>query len=365
MKTTPLITFGALLSLWAICATPAVAAEAPADDFSSYSTEELTAVLTEQLTSIDSLYCEYEIHYGDAPHPVRCRYASSGNMWHYTELSADQGKVKENTTCCDGSVVYAFVVTRSQGGEDQWGSVQLQDPRDTVTLAPECLLGKIIRNVDRSVVDVLQWGEVARSEETFPDGTPGIRLAVCSVSSANVRAKGTKYDVAVTLDQAHDLLPRDMLTVQSEVNRDWPEWAQHWTLLEYRQVVDERTKEQRWFPVSGVLEQGQTNSPRISITIDEVRVNAALASSLFQPEVPDGTTLADARSNGSGRVGIKGKETVVDRRIAGLARQTQPEPRRLLTVFLWGAVPLLCVLAIWYVWRLRIKSSSIEKRGKS
>lgn len=169
------------------------------------------AALTDQLTSIDSLYCEYSIQYGDSASPVKSRYARSGIQWHGAELSLDEQRLQENTFSYDGHLVYGFVVRRQPDGPDDWSTVQLQDPRDQENLDPEALLGGTLSNVSRSIVDALELAEVTKSEATLPDGTVGIRLLARAVPTAVASSEELKYDVAVTLDPKHGLLPAEIL----------------------------------------------------------------------------------------------------------------------------------------------------------
>jgi hypothetical protein len=271
------------------------------ESVSAYSTEELVAALTDQITSIESLDCRFSIQYRDSATPVKCRYARSGKMWHYTELSGDQQQVNERTLCCDGNLLYTFSVTHQQPGEDKCDSVELQNPRAQGNLDPERLLGEGLSNVSRSVVDVLKLPGVTKSQETLPDGTIGVRLLAHAVPTAVAGPKQMKYDVAVTLDPKHSLLPREILITQSEENVTWPGWAHQWKIVEYRQCVDERTSRQRWFPVSGVLTQGSTGAPTIRMTVDEVRINAALPITLFCPTIPGAANVFDMRADGRGQ----------------------------------------------------------------
>jgi len=283
-----------LLAAWLVLLTTAFAGGvATADEnVSAYSVEELVAAATEQLTSVESLDSRYSIQYGDSKAPVRCRYARSGSMWNYTELSTERGQEKEKTYCCDGSLIYAFYVIRQQTGKDKWSIVELQEPRAQGNLDPERLLGERLSNVSRSIVDVLKLPSLTKSEETLPDGTIGIRLLARAVPRAIAGPKQLKYDVAVTLDPKHDLLPREILITESGDNVTWPGWAHQWKILQYRQSLDERAHRQRWFPVSAVLTQGTTKAPPpIKMTVDEVRINPTLPLTLFRPNIPNGAGL--------------------------------------------------------------------------
>jgi internalin A len=275
-----------------ILAAALAAAVALADDkVSVRSVEQVVAALADQVASIESLDCRYSIQFGDSATPKRCRYARSGKMWHETELSVDQNQVKERTLCCDGNLTFNFTVTHLQPGGDKWSSVQIQDPREPGSLKPDELLGERLSNVSRSAVDVLKLPGVKKSEETLPDGTMGIRLSAFSVPRAIPGPKQLTFDVAVTLDPKHSLLPREIVITQPKEDVRWRGWEQRWKILEYRQFLDERAKRRRWFPISGVLTQGSTGSPTIKMTVQEVRINATLPIELFRPTIPGDATI--------------------------------------------------------------------------
>ena len=136
----------------------------------------------------------------------------------------------------------------------------------------------------------------------------GVRLLASDVPGARVEAKGLKYDVAITLDPKHDLLPADILITESKKTITWPGWEQRWKVLEYRRVVDEQTKRERWFPVSGILTQGRTKSPAgkmpptCKITVDKVQINPKLSPTLFRPAVPVGPSINATTPAGRGQL---------------------------------------------------------------
>jgi hypothetical protein len=100
-----------------------------------------------------------------------------------------------------------------------------------------------------------------------------MRVSALGVSRAPPNPKELKYDVAITLDPEHGLLPREILITLPKDDVRWPGWEHRWKILQYRQFLDKRTKRQRWFPVSGILTQGPANTvPTIRMTVQEVRI---------------------------------------------------------------------------------------------
>lgn len=311
----------AVLLIAAVAVQSARSEEHTQEQSSEYSVEELVAAVTEQLTSIESLYCEYSWQFANSPRPTRCRYARSGSKWHYAELSFDAERKadKENIYCFDGNLVYASVVRNPQGKDPQWGSVHLQDAREQESPDPDSLLGAKLSNVNRSLPQVFALVDVTKLDASLSDGPPGFQLRALAVPTSRTGPEIMKYDVSVTLDAVHDLLPREIRITESEETGTSPEWAQHWIINEFRRIRDERTDRERWFPVSGTFEQGKTGAPAMTMVVDQVRINPILPETLFRPEIPDGVTLADTTSTGHGKMAYKGREFLQDADINGLA----------------------------------------------
>jgi hypothetical protein len=281
-------------------------------------------------------------------------------MWRYAELVAGkQGQTTERVVCYDNSLVYAFTVTR-QGSKDKWGTVQLQNPRAQPNLHPDYLLGLQLSNVNRSIVDVLRMGEVTKSDLLLPAGTRGVRLLAHAVPSAEPGPKQLKYDVAITIDPKHDFLAQEIVVTESAANISWHGWEQRWTIVEYRQFVDERTSRHRWFPVLGILTQGKTKAQPIQIKVGAVRINQSLPLTLFHPQIPDGTTVADNTSDGRGQLAIKGGKYAIAKRIKDLtdeARLASGSPFNGLFILLTIVAIVALVLGFAFVWRKRIRLS--------
>lgn len=340
------------------------------DKSTTYSAEELVAAVTQRLSEVTSLYCEYTIRYGNNADPVRCRYARTGDKWHYSELSHDQARMadKQNTYCFDGDIVYAYVIRSQANDEDvEWSSVHLQDPRAQGNLCPDFLLGAKLSNIGRSIPEALEMAEnVAKSGEMASADTITTTLAARGILAARTGPEQMKYDLSIALDPEHDFLPREIRITESDENITWPGWANHWTILEYREVLDERADRKRWFPVSGILKQGGTDAPTIEMLIDDARINSDLPSSLFHPEIPDGVTIADTTAAGHGRMAIKGGKPAIDTRMKELVGRAREAAGQSATSRMWLVVinvVLLAILLLVYVVRKRVLQSSQRKKG--
>ena len=94
--------------------------------------------------------------------------------------------------------------------------MQVHDPRKNELSGPDGLLGVVVQNLLRSIVDVLASAkQVTKSEQSLPDGTTGFRLVARNITSARPEAT-MNYTVAVTLDPAHDFLPCEILVTSPE-----------------------------------------------------------------------------------------------------------------------------------------------------
>jgi hypothetical protein len=288
-------------------------------EISSYSVEEIVAGVTDKLTSIASLDCEYLIQYGDSA-PVRCRSARSGAMWRYEELTTGQQDQKaERIYCCDDNIVYACTL-RHQRGKEKWALVELQDRRAQENHDPDELLGVRLCNISRSLAEVFELG-APKPEKRLADETNRVGLLAKAVPSQTRGSEKLKYDVTVKIDPARDFLPQELTITESADNITWPGWEQRWKILDFRQVLDERTNRQRWFPVLGILSQGKTKAPTIKMQVDKVRINPTLPLTMFRPQIPDGTTVSDVTRDGSGKIVIKGGHIAISNRIKDLTEQ--------------------------------------------
>jgi hypothetical protein len=287
-------------------------------------TASLVAAVCERLTSIDSVYCEGETQFVSEK-PVKYRYARRGEMWHYTEPTRDG---RDNTSCFDGEHEFTFAVGHPRENPRNWTSVQSHGPRKNDRFGPDGLLGAVIANLRCSVVDVLGSAkEIAKSDEVLPDGSPGFRLVVREVKVARPGVK-EPFVVAVTVDPAHDFLPREVLVTPSGV----ADWSEDWKVLEYRQVIDERTGGKRWFPVRGTM------SHKLEVRIRDVRVNANLPSTLFHPSPPDGVAVVDVTPAGNAKAAAERIAKAFDQpgtlhaRVTRALEDARPQCQRLLIV---------------------------------
>jgi hypothetical protein len=284
-----------------------LAAAADPQDAAAWSVERLVDAVKAESLSIDSVYCEFSYRFNNSKHPTKCKFARSGGKWHYAELMNSPEGQSENISCCDGQLEFTFIVAHLPKAPSSWSGVQLHLPRrEYPGFTPECLLGTNLSNVSRSAADAftLKGVAVTKSEVSLADGTKGPRLLASDVSAAGADANGLTYDVAVTLDPKHGLLPAEILVTQPEKRATRPGWEQRWKVQEYRRIVDEKTKRERWFPVSGILTQGLPNAPTVTLTVDKVQINPKLPSTLFRPDVPVGTSIDDTTPDKRGRLFI-------------------------------------------------------------
>jgi outer membrane lipoprotein-sorting protein len=278
------------------------------EEHSNFTAEELAVLVTERITNIETLDCDFLVDYhspeGAAGRRVTYRFAREGRNWHFTELSTDESSHvnKENTTCFDGDKVYSLRISTNEDSTKKWNMVGLQDGHAQGNIDPEYLSGAKLSNINRSLADVLSIKTLKRLPTDDPNA---LVLNVTGISADRTDSGNTLYDVTVELDATHDFLPRDILVTQSKETITWPGWSHRWKILEYRQVLDEASGKERWFPVRGRLEQGSRRPP-IDLTVQTVRINAKLDPTLFHPEIPDGTTIMDETTSGAGRLTVKG-----------------------------------------------------------
>lgn len=333
----------------------------PDNNVTDYSVEELVAAVSDKLTSIESIDCEYSVQYGDATDPIKCRFARSGSMWRYEEIISEEqnGLKNENILSYDDRIVYSYTITH-QTGKEKWGFVELQDPRLQENHDPDEMLGLKLSNISRSIIDVFKRGRLKKSENKLLDGTMGITMSARDVPRA--LEEKLKYDVAITFDPNHDMLPREILITESEGHITWPGWEQRWKILEFRQLLDESTNHQRWFPVSAILTQGRTRGPTIRMKADKIRINPSLPMAFFRPDIPEGTTVSDVTVDGRGKLAIKGSHFVIGNRIKELtdqARSDRKHSRRGWQIF--AAIAMVVLSILFFVWRTLRRRSKVSR----
>ena len=132
-------------------------------DDQNQSAEKLVNGLTETLTSIHSVYCEFTqvVKTGDkSTSTKRLRYARFDDKWHMTEFSIEDDKVnsKESVVCFDGETVYSYFVTRSPDGKLRDGVVQIQMnySREPPIVSPEYRIGMRLNDLRQSIPAVCQ-----------------------------------------------------------------------------------------------------------------------------------------------------------------------------------------------------------------
>lgn len=280
------------------------------------SPKELIDRLGEQLSTIDSLYCEYQIDFiSKQPADTKSskhRFARSGKKWLHAWQKADEPDT-EGRVLYDGDTFFEYRLQLLPEGERMHGRVQMEASHEYPTMHPDAFLGSDVSVLRRSVVNVLRLADVELAREKTEDGTNCFRLVARDVgtnepqSTDPARTK-PRFTVEVVLDPTHDWLPREVLITDDVTTVTWPGHKKHFKVLDYRRVVDDRTNKARWFPFSVLMEQGISSAPDIKFTVDKLRINSELPNSLFELEIPDGTDVYDMRIlNPGSRVPKKGQ----------------------------------------------------------
>jgi hypothetical protein len=254
--------------------------------------KDVVAALSDKLTSIDSLYCEYEQKYtptdGSSPITETSRYARHGEKWHKTEGFQSE---KELTVCFDGTKSYSFVRKAVRKYQSE---IEVRDSHARPLVSPEFLIGvHVPGNLKGSITDFCSVHDF----DLMPQAADARH---CQLILRDIPLDYAKkddlvgHDLACTLDPDHDMLP---VSIQVEFSPDSKDrypthrnWFQRWRITRFERVLDERVNAERWFPTSGILEQGNTEAgPQFEIRMTRVRINANLDESLFNPHVTAAT----------------------------------------------------------------------------
>jgi len=106
-------------------------------------------------------------------------------------------------------------------------------------------------------------------------------------------------------------------------NRDW---SLRWETTEFQRFPDGMSGGERWFPSATKFTQvsGKSDDEKSLVfmnlfSIRSVVINKELDPSLFNPQIPRGTTVVDSTSNGKGRISLHGGAQAVDNRAKQLA----------------------------------------------
>lgn len=265
--------------------------------------------LSESLTSIDTLYCEYRrvMRKGERiENDIQCRYARSGAKWHITEISGKDGSVlHENTVCFDGTKAYSYNAERSPSSSLDFGQIQVRDTHSAPLVSPEYLIGNSISDLNESLLGICRSN--ANRLSAMDANERGLSsVVVSSIPFGTVEGKPIAYDLTFEIDPSHGFMAsRINLEFTSPTMDLFPSHRsrfQRWESTEFRLVKDERTNTNRWFPSKGLLTQGVGDEiPSFELTFETVHLNRALDEHLFNPHVPKGTTILDLTAGSAGK----------------------------------------------------------------
>ncbi len=358
--------------IWLVClvvtSQPLLAESKPDDNVQKYSVEELVASLSETLTSIDSLYCEFDQvqKKGDVVvDSKRVRYARYGKKWHTTEFSTADDNVSkvENVVCYDGEHAYSYFIIKSPDGSVKYSTTQIHDYQQPTLLSPEYMLGVRISNLNRSITDVCKPGKHA-GMTVNKIGNDLYQLKISSIpNGTDNKGNVYTYDVLCDIDTKHDMLPSSILLENSPETKLFRKarqpWYQRWHVTEFKRILDESSKTERWFPVKGILEQGaDIEVPLFELSLENIQINANLEENLFNPEIPKGTTIFHMTAKEGGRVSLAGDSTTIDKRINVLADKAQTANTSSSSYFWLVAVNLVLLPLVAFILWWRYKTNN-------
>jgi outer membrane lipoprotein-sorting protein len=318
-----------------------------------YSGRELLAGYTEMVTSIETLYCEYNVHRSRDGTVTKMIFARDGQKWHfgYPATSADNNaNTGRKIICSDGERVYSYSIAGSKVG-----TVQIHDYTrpSSADIAPDQFLGLRLSNLDRAVFDIFaadgrNWETLTRKDRIW--------LAAGTVKSHEVSVED--LNVAVYIDPLRGFLPIEIQITLPDGHKQVGKWQMRYTIQEILEVQDESLEKSRLFPHRATLEQDFVGNKTLELTVSNVRINAELDVSLFRPAIPDGTTVADVSSVGPPTLGIKGDDATVDARIRKLTKDAEADVGRGTKVVAAIFAVTAFVLSVFLSYRYRNRSSS-------
>jgi outer membrane lipoprotein-sorting protein len=352
-----LISFMSLPTVLAAASGDGAAVDTPAG-----SAEALVSAITDVLTSMDSISCDFSVMQRDAtdkePKVLRPRrYARAAQKWRLAEVSVPHGEnaSEERVTTFDGARVYSFTRSQDRDGVQRLGTVEVHDSQRPPLLSPEQLLGMNLSNLGRSIPEVCTGNHVTAESAVFDDGRNGFRLVVHSVENGRTAEIIWAYDVEFWLDPEHGMLPADIwvrFSPETNVPKSHRNWFSHWRITAYRKVMDEASGDGRWFPCEGILEQAN-DIPTFLISLDNIRVNLDFDPSEFSPDIPAGTTVADSTASGRGRVTVVGGPLAISDRVELLTKKARssesPVTRR--NWLIVGNLAFAIVFALFLLWK--------------
>lgn len=330
---TPCLTPGAGVAslLITVLSIVVLATRLPAQDVAADSVDGDIAVhaLADWLGSLTSLDATFRLQWENAPQTI-CQYARLDDKWYYAEPTYDPGDALQALKgfSNDGDISLAFNIKGIRNNDPASGrwAVQVHDPRQQDTFTPDYLIGQKTSNLSRSLSELL-GNPQAFGEPTIKVEDALIYLKWKDVTPGRDDAGGDRYDLDIALDSSHGFLPAHIL-IKVANNPALAEWANEWDISDFREVTDETTGKPSYFPFRGVMTQGATGAPALTLSLDSVSVNPMLPPSLFSPMLPGGTHVSDLTSAGNASRYISGGIISRDKRLAETSEDVRKESIR-------------------------------------
>jgi len=339
-----------------------------------YTAEELAAGYSETVSSIETLYVEYEERFTDANGSTRaksCVYARDGSKWHYatTPIPEEDGTteaVEETVTCSDGKQAFLYYLSADPrtNGRIDFGTLEVRDARPEPMISPEYAIGVKVADLSRSLPSKGSLVRLLNAHPPLPiqqlGGPSGNELVIRPVAVAAGSVE-VEYSIRARLDADHGFLPALLVVEFSEKSkREFPShqnWSLEWGCQQFQQCLDHASGKQVWFPkhCQFIQRGGSESDPKkinqstYSLALRAVEINKALEPNLFNPRVPSGTTIVDVTADGKGKISIQGGARAVDLRAKQLASKTANSGGgRYHTVILAFNLVALCAVVLYF-----------------
>lgn len=271
-----------LYAILVVAASGSIADAAP-----PVSLDELRSGVKSQYESMRSLYVSYL-----ETRPASQGGATNQHVWaqqgtHTLLRSAATDKEIGYWMSYDGTKAYHV----GYDGDHKPSQLELRDNAPDLGLACHFtkLLGWHLGQGELSVSDALA-GDVEIRDATD--------AATCVVDVRNFVSKPnpTAINLTIEFDASHDYLPRRIAF--SDVKN--PTWKFTHEVEEFGRVKDAGSGQERWFPMKGkyVQETPKRGIEEFPLVVTEVKINANLPSTVFVPEVPDGTPVLEFNETG-------------------------------------------------------------------
>jgi len=311
-----------------------------------YTVEELAAGYSETVSSIETLYVEYEQRFESSDGRTQlesCIYARDGIKWHYSTVpinnSEDVVEDEKTVTCSDGKQAFLYYLPAdpAANGSINLGTLEVRDARPEPMISPEYAIGVKLAELATSYPSQGSLIKLLNAQPPLPiQQVAGARQGEFVISPIEIASSstGVEYSVRAGLDADHGFLPSLLVVEFAEKSkRKFPShrlWSLRWETQSFQQCLDHAGETQRWFPRECKLTQtsgldpdsGKAFHSSYSLDVQTIEINKVLDPTLFNPRIPSGTTVVDATATGKGRVSIQGGAQAVDLRARQLAANT-------------------------------------------